>query len=81
MSTLCSTYFSYIGIYNHINSPVDYLEERYKQIYGSMTEEYQLIRDQSENDMKSYVFDIFSEVDKSYSALTKQVVENELRLS
>lgn len=77
MSTLCSTYFSYIGIYNHINSPVDYLEERYKQIYGSMTEEYQLIRDQSENDMKSYVFDIFSEVDKSYSALTKQVVENE----
>ncbi|MEG0153138.1 MAG: hypothetical protein RR744_08185 [Cellulosilyticaceae bacterium] len=57
MATLCSTYFSYIGIYNHINSPVDYLQERYKQIYGSMTEEYQLIRDKSENGMKSYVFD------------------------
>ncbi|MEG0319323.1 MAG: hypothetical protein RR448_07335 [Niameybacter sp.] len=77
MATLCSTYFSYIGIYNHINSPVDYLQERYKQIYGSMTEEYQLIRDKSENGMKSYVFDIFSEVDKTYSALTKQVAEDE----
>ena len=77
MATLCSTYFSYIGIYNHINSPLDYLQERYQQIYGNMTEQYQLIRDQSENDMKSYVFELFSEVGKSYSALTQQIAENE----
>ena len=49
MATLCSTYFSYIGIYNHINSPVDYLQERYQQIYGNMTQKYELIKDQSEN--------------------------------
>lgn len=77
MATLCSTYFSYIGIYNHINSPVDYLQERYQQIYGNMTQQYELIKDQSENEMKSYVFELFSEVGKSYSALTKQVAENE----
>lgn len=78
MATACSTYFSYIGIYNHINSPVDYLEERYKQIYGNMTEQYQLVKDQSENEMKGYVFDLVSELNKSYSTLSKQVEENKV---
>lgn len=78
MATMCSTYFSYIGIYNHINSPVDYLEERYKQIYGNMTEQYQLVKDQSENNMKGYVFDLVSEINKAYSALSKQVAEDKV---
>lgn len=75
MATLCSTYFSYIGIYNHINSPVDYLEERYKQIYGKMTEQYQLVIDQADNNMKEYVFDLVGEVTKGHTGLVKQVAE------
>ena len=78
MATMCSTYFSYIGIYNHINSPVDYLEERYKQIYGNVTEQYQLVKDQTENNMKAYVFDLVGEINKSYSSLCKQVEENKV---
>lgn len=78
MATACSTYFSYIGIYNHINSPVDYLEERYKQIYGNMSQKYQLVKDQSENEMKGYIFDLVGEINKSYSSLSKQVEENKV---
>ncbi|MGL4736554.1 MAG: hypothetical protein ACRCW2_03760 [Cellulosilyticaceae bacterium] len=76
MATLCSTYFSYIGIYNHINSPLDYLEERYKQIQGNISDQYQLVVDQSENNMKQYVFDMVGALDQSHTKLVKEVKEN-----
>lgn len=77
MATLCSTYFSYIGIYNHINSPLDYLEERYKQIQGNISDQYQLVVDQSENNMKQYVFDIMNELGQIHTKLIKEVKEND----
>lgn len=76
LATLCSTYFSYVGIYNHIHSPIDYLEERYKQIYGNITDQYQLVRDESSNGMKSDVFKLIATVSEEYTALTKQSQEN-----
>ncbi len=75
-STLSSTYFSYIGIYNHINSPISYLKERYGQIYDDLTQKYQGLEEQVENTMKSYVFDFVSTLDNSYGALALQVEEN-----
>ncbi|MGL6173938.1 MAG: hypothetical protein ACRC1P_04950 [Cellulosilyticaceae bacterium] len=78
MATLCSTYFSYIGIYNHINSPIDYLEERYQQIYGNITKQYQLVIDQADNNMKEYIFDLVGELSTTHTALTKQAEENEV---
>ncbi|MEG2776792.1 MAG: hypothetical protein RR915_06290 [Cellulosilyticaceae bacterium] len=78
MATLCSAYFSYIGIYNYINSPIDYLEERYQQIHGNITQKYQLVVDESENNMKEYVFELVNEISKTHTALTKQVDENSI---
>ena len=37
----CSTYYSYIGIYNSVNSPVTYLQERYATITRSLTQTYE----------------------------------------
>ncbi len=75
-STLSSTYFSYIGIYNNINSPISYLEERYGQIYSDLTQKYEGLQEKVENTMKGYVFDFVSTLDNSYTALALQVEEN-----
>lgn len=54
ISVLCSTYFSYIGIYNFINSPISYLNERYRQIYDNLSGEYYTVREtQKNNELKS----------------------------
>lgn len=71
-ATLCSTYFSYIGIYNYINSPIQYLEERYNQIHNNMSSKYRVIIDSSKTEMKEYVFDITSKVQKEYTRLVKE---------
>ena len=76
IATLCSTYFSYVGIYNHINSPIDYLTERYKQIYGNITDTYQVTQDETKNNMKEYTFELVASVNKMYTSLVKQVEEN-----
>lgn len=36
----CSTYFSYIGIYNTVNSPEQYLRDRYGEVYQNLTAVY-----------------------------------------
>lgn len=73
-ATLCSTYFSYIGIYNYMNSPIIYLEEKYNQIYHNMTDKYRTVVDNSKNDMKKYVYDITGKIQKEYMRL---ITENE----
>lgn len=72
LSSLCSTYFSYIGIYNYINSPIAYLEERYNQIYHNMSDKYKITIDNSNTEMKECVFDITSKIQKEYSRLLKE---------
>ncbi|MDP4089217.1 MAG: hypothetical protein Q8930_08125 [Bacillota bacterium] len=71
-ATICSTYFSYIGIYNYINSPIIYLEERYNQVYHNMSDKYRAYVDSSKNDMKQYVFDITGKLQKEYTRLDKE---------
>ena len=40
MAMCCSTYYSYIGIYNSVNSPATYLQEQYTTITRSLTRSY-----------------------------------------
>ncbi len=37
----CSTYYSYIGIYNSVNSPITYLQEQYTTIARNLTRSYE----------------------------------------
>lgn len=41
MALCCSTYYSYIGIYNSVNAPTSYLQEHYEQITQELTQRYQ----------------------------------------
>ena len=41
VTVCCSIYFSYIGIYNSVNSPVTYLHENYMRISGDLIHLYQ----------------------------------------
>lgn len=79
-ATICSTYFSYIGIYNYINSPIIYLEERYSQVYHNMSDKYRTFVDNSKNEMKQYIFDITGKLQKEYIRLAKEN-ENYTKLS
>lgn len=72
-AAMCSTYFSYIGIYNHINSPIIYLEERYNQIYGSMTDKYRTVVDNSKNKLKESIFDIIGKLQQENTKLVKEI--------
>lgn len=76
-TTFCSTYFSYIGIYNYVNSPLQYLEERYNQIQGNMKNQYDVIVDNAKTAMKEYVFDITNSLQNEYAVLTKKTQEYE----
>lgn len=40
VTVCCSIYFSYIGIYNSVNSPVTYLQENYMRISGDLNQLY-----------------------------------------
>ena len=40
LAICCSTYYSYIGIYNSVNSPLTYMQERYTQISDTLTKQY-----------------------------------------
>lgn len=77
-TTFCSTYFSYIGIYNYVNSPLQYLEERYTQIHGNMKNQYNIIVDNAKTTMKEYVFDITNSLQREYAVLTKKLQEYEV---
>lgn len=37
----CSTYYSYIGIYNSVNSPANYLQQNYMQISDELTRTFE----------------------------------------
>lgn len=77
MATLCSTYFSYVGIYNHIHSPIGYLQERYERIYTKLTDKYQLAVDENSSQMKAYTFQLMQTIGTSYTSLTQEVEANE----
>ncbi|MGL4773338.1 MAG: hypothetical protein ACRC2K_07220 [Clostridium sp.] len=76
LATLCSTYFSYIGIYNYINSPINYLEERYNQIYENLTDKYNIQREEFRNSMKEGVFNLTNTISSKHTELTKKIEKN-----
>lgn len=76
ISVLCSTYFSYIGIYNFINSPISYLNERYNQIYDNLSGKYYTVRETQKNDMKENIFNLSNEVNSECISLGKTIEKN-----
>lgn len=80
LATLCSTYFSYIGIYNYINSPINYLEEKYKQISDNISDKYDTLRESSKGSITQTMLNLINDLSTNYSTLTLKV-ENNNKLS
>lgn len=76
ISVCCLTYFSYVGMYNFINYPISYLNERYSQIYGDLSEKYYTVRETQKNDMKENIFSLINEVNSKYITLDKTINKN-----
>lgn len=76
LATLCSTYFSYIGIYNYINSPLNYLEERYTQINSNISDKYEILRETNKSSITKTMLNLINDLSTSYASLNMEVDNN-----
>ncbi len=86
----CSTYYSYIGIYNSVNSPLTYMQEKYTQIEDTLTTQYNLQMEARLDSIQKCVLDTISQIttrhrilctdlDHAYACQTKlDAVENDI---
>lgn len=68
----CSTYYSYIGIYNSVNSPARFLQERYVQIAEELTGRYDAGLEENIGMVREAVNDAASQVTVRYTLLSKE---------
>lgn len=68
----CSTYYSYIGIYNSVNSPVRFLQEKYVQLAEELTGIYDTALESNAGDVREAVNDAVSEITASIAKLSKE---------
>ncbi len=65
----CSIYFSYIGVYNSVNSPVTYLQENYMRISGDLQQLYQAELTTAQKDTRVAVQEASSSILAHYTSL------------
>ena len=65
----CSIYFSYIGVYNSVNSPVTYLQENYMRISGDLQQLYQAELGTAQRNARVAVQDASSSILAHYTSL------------
>lgn len=68
----CSTYYSYIGIYNSVNSPARFLQEKYVQLAEELTGIYDTVLEKNVGDAREAVNDAVSKITASFSELSKE---------
>lgn len=69
VAVVCSSYFSYIGIYNTINPPQHYLEARYEAIYRSLNSSYDSVREKFTSGVRDNTNLMVNHVTEQYTAL------------
>lgn len=74
----CSTYYSYIGIYNSVNSPTSYLQENYMRISDELTRIHETTLESSLSEVRLSVGDAYSKVYAQYNAFldTQMNIDN-----
>ncbi len=68
----CSTYYSYIGIYHSVNSPVIYLQENYLRISSELKQIYELEIEQTITVATEAVNDAGAAIIHKYTILTAE---------
>lgn len=65
----CSTYYSYIGIYNSVHSPTSVLQENYMRISDELTRIYNTTVEGSLSEVRLKLGEAYATVQAEYSAL------------
>lgn len=68
----CSTYYSYIGIYNSVNSPASYLQQHYAQITDELTGLFDTELEKGIAEAREVVNDAASHITARYASLTSE---------
>lgn len=68
----CSTYYSYIGIYNAVNSPASYLQQHYVQITDELTRLFDTELENGISEEREVVNDAASRITAGYASLTSE---------
>ncbi len=68
----CSTYYSYIGIYNSVNSPVKFLQERYVRIQEELTGIYDTVLEENLGMVREALGDAASAITSGYTMLLEE---------
>lgn len=69
----CSTYYSYIGIYNSVNSPVSYLQKNYIRITEDLTRLFEKNLQENISQAEDAVGEAASLIASHYAALTGEL--------
>lgn len=69
----CSTYYSYMGIYNSVNSPVSYLQEHYTEVADALTNQLREETDARTSQAKKELGDAGAAIIAEYYALTLEL--------
>lgn len=72
MALCCSTYYSYIGIYNSVNSPARYLQERYVQIGEELTGLYRAGLEENIGSVRTAINDSAYQITARYTRLINE---------
>ncbi len=69
LAICCSTYYSYIGIYNSVNSPFRYMQERYSQISDRLTRQFDKEMEIQLGEIRATVSDAVSHITGEHQIL------------
>lgn len=72
IATACSTYYSYIGVYNTVNPPQHYLETRYEEISRDLTGRYDQIQAGLASDVRNRMDALFDILTRGQTELAME---------
>ncbi|MBC8546675.1 hypothetical protein H8711_06965 [Clostridiaceae bacterium NSJ-31] len=72
IATACSTYYSYIGVYNTVNPPQHYLETRYEEISRDLTGRYDQIQAGITSDVRNRMDALFDTLTRGQTELAME---------
>lgn len=69
----CSTYYSYIGIYNSVNSPASFLQENYMRISDELTRIHDTTMEESLSMVRLNISNAYAKINSVHTALENEV--------
>lgn len=73
LATVCSSYFSYVGIYNIVNSPENYLRDDYARIAVELNDNYTMMKTRAKSDIKQNIGELINTIGSVYTLSSEKL--------